>query len=267
MNNVISRTLIGALLAGSVSSSASAQVELIAGWNLGQFVGFGSPTTSGSSFTPADSIPSNFSGNIAPQPGDSGPEKFLADDSVFSAGTGVLSYAGWALGTAAVVVELGSYDAINGSLVNGLDLNAGDPNNAHLRFISGAVTDFTITVNTSAFADFDPIDFAQPNDANFTLSAYKGGGAGAVSIEWFFNGSSIGTVSTSSSTFVAASVDLPAAFYGQSSAVLTGRVTGDIVIDNLQINGVAAAIPEPASVGALAALASLALAGSRRRRA
>jgi hypothetical protein len=269
MKHIVSRSLLGAFLAAVVSSSASAQVELIAGWNFGQFLGAGSPSTDGTSGDPIGFIASNYSGSVRPGIGDSGPERFGGSDpSAFSTGTGVLSFSGWDFvnGTDVKVVELApDFSSINTALANGLLITSGDPNAASLRFTAGSVTDFTISVNTSAFVDFAPGDYAQPNDFNMTLSGYKASGAGAASIEWLFQGSPIGTSSTSSGTFVAFNLDLPANFYGQTNAVLTGRVTGDIVIDNVQINGVA--IPEPASFGTLAALAGLAFAGSRRRRA
>lgn len=270
MNSTSRNLVVGALAAVSLASSASAavSVELIAGWNFGQFISSGVPSTDGTTGDAIGSIPSNYAGSTRPLDSDSGPSHILSGNSTtFSAGSGVLNFSAWdfANGVDVSVVELGGVSAINATAVDGLQMYPGDTSNAHLRFAVGSVSDFTISLDTSSFADFDPLDFSQTNDFNLTLAAYKGSGTVA-SIEWFLNGSSVGTTSTNSGNFAAFSVDLPADFYGQSNAVLTGRVTGDIVIDNVQINGVTA-VPEPASYAVIAAVAGLGLAVARRRRA
>jgi hypothetical protein len=269
MNTTATRSLlVGSIALAALASTASAQVQLIAGWNFGQFISAGVPSTDGTTGDPVSSIPSNYSGSNRPTDADSGPAHIGAGDaSTYSSGTGVLSFTAWdfAGGTDVSVVELGSFSAVNETLVTGQTMFAGDPNNAHLRFTAGSVTDFTITVNTSGFDDFDPSGFSQTNDANMTLALYKASGASA-SIEWLYNGTPFGTTSTTSGSFTAFTLDLPASFYGNTSAVITGRVTGDLVIDHLQINAITA-VPEPSSYAALAAVAGLALAVVRRRRA
>jgi hypothetical protein len=152
-------------------------------------------------------------------------------------------------------------------MVNGLQMFGGDDNNAALRLnstVSGH-TDIALTINTVGFADYDASAFAQPNDFNFTFSAYAASGASA-SIEWLLNGSSLGVFTANPGEFQAFSVDLPAAFYGDADATLVARVTGDIVLDNIQANGVVSAVPEPASFAALAGVLGLGFAASRRRR-
>jgi len=273
----------GAVVFGTAITSASAQVKLVAGWNFGQFISAGIVATDGSSGAPVTSIPSNFAGSTRPAVEDSG--VFHAGngiDTVFSAGTGVLAFnssvnaasSNWLnddislIPGRVVVTEVGAISSINGQLVNGLDIYIGDDNNANLRFVAdgSSVRDFTISLSTVGFGDYDAASFSQGLDDNLTFAAYKGSGASA-SIEWFFNGTSYGTTSTSSGAFAAFSVDLPASFYGQSNAVLVGRVTGDIVIDNVQINAVtASAIPESSTFAAVAGVAVLGLAALRRRR-
>jgi hypothetical protein len=258
----------------SAVSNATAQVELIAGWNFGQFVGPGVPSTDPVNYDQVTSVTSNFSGTTRPSPEDGGAYRAgNAGTGFFTSGTGVLDFAAWTGhdGTSTTLggvtaFEVGSIEAANGSNVNGVTIFNGDDNNAQLRFTAGAgITDFTVSLNTSAYGDYAPADYTQTNDSNLTIAAYKASGASA-SIEWFFNGSSLGSVTTSSANPAAFSIDLPASFYGLNSAVLTGRVTGDITIDHLQINGVSA-IPEPSSFAMIAAFAGLATAGLRRRRA
>ena len=267
--------LTTAICALTVASSATAQVELIAGWNFGQFVGAGAPSTDPENFNTVSSVTSNFSGTTRPSPEDGGVYRAQnAGSGFFTSGTGVLDFTTWTLhdGTSltpsgVTVFEVTSIEAANGTNVNGLTIFNGDDNNAQLRFTAGGVTDFTVSLNTIGFGDYAPADFTQTNDSNLTVAAYKNSGASA-SIEWFFNGSSLGSVTTSSANAAGFSIDLPVSFYGQSSATLTGRVTGDITIDHLQINGVAvSAIPEPSSYAIIAAFFGLATAGLRRRRA
>ncbi len=284
MNIHTLRSLVGgAVVFGTALSSASAQVELVAGWNFGQFISAGVVATDGTTGASVTSIPSNFAGSVRPTVEDSG--VFHGGNAIpgtFSAGTGVLAFnsadnelaSNWlnddttVIPGRVVVTEVGSISSINGQLVNGLDIYIGDDNNANLRFVADGTTvrDFTIALSTVGFGDYDAASFSQGFDDNLTFAAYKGSGASA-SIEWFFNGTSYGTTSTSSGAFAAFSVDLPASFYGQSNAVLVGRVTGDIVIDNVQINAVAAsAIPETSTFAAVAGVAVLGLAAIRRRR-
>ncbi len=269
MKTTATRSLIvGTLALASIVSTATAQVELIAGWNFGQFISAGVPSTDGTTGDPVSFIPSNYSGIDRPVDADSGPAHIGAGDaSTYSSGTGLLSFSAWdfAGGTDVSVIELGSFSAVNETLVTGQTLFAGDPNNAHLRFTAGAVTDFTISVNTATFTDFDPAGYSQTNDANMSIAIYKASGASA-SIEWLYNGTPFGTTSTTSGSFTAFTLDLPASFYGNTTAVITGRVTGDVVIDHIQINGVATAIPEPSTCAALAAAAALGMAVVRRRR-
>ncbi len=236
--------------------ASRAEIELIAGWNFGQFLSAGTPSVDGSTGTAVGSIVSNFSNTISPTEDDSGANHALngiAD--VFSAGTGVLYFDGsngsdaWDFtgGSDVIVVERGSPPnlvAVNHEMVNGSQMFPGDANNAHLRFSSGANTDFSITVNTLGFSDYTPGDFSQPNDYNFTFSAYNASG-GSASIEWFVGETSLGSVTANggSGNFQAFNIDLISEFFGQTNATLVAKVTGDLVIDHIQINGLRAVAP------------------------
>lgn len=222
-------------------------VELIAGWNFGQFVTSGIPTTNPETYEPVTSITSNYTGTTSPSPEDGGVYRAQnAGSGFFSAGTGVLDFSSWIPhdGTSptpggVTVFEVTNIEAANGTIVTGRNMFGGDDNNAQLRFTSGQTTDFTLSLSTSGYSDFDPSAYFQDNDFNLTLAAYKFSGASA-SIEWYYDGIAIGNTTTSSQNPAAFNIDLPSNFFGKSNAVLTGRVTGDIAIDHLQINGIRA---------------------------
>jgi hypothetical protein len=264
---------LATLLALAAPAAAFADVELIAGFNFGQFVAEGQPSITGSSFADTGSIPSNYASGVAyPGAADSGISKTAENsDVVFSAGSGMVYFDGtngshnWT--TPAVYVFFrNALEATNDVMVDGNSMYPGDDLNAQLQFVSGAATDFSVVVNTVGFGDFNPAGYAQPNDYNFTYAAYLPAGS-AASIEWFYDNQSLGVQTFTpgvNETDRAFSVDLPAGFYGQSSATLVGRVTGNIAIDHLQINGVA--VPEPSSFAAVAGAMALGFVASRRRR-
>jgi len=247
-----------ALVLGAVCflSVSRADIELIAGWNFGQFLSAGSPSVDGSTGAPVGYILSNFSNTISPSEDDAGANHALNGiAAAFSAGSGVLYFDGtngsdaWDFtgGSDVLVVERGSPPnlvAINHEMVNGRQMFPGDVNNAHLRFSSGANSDFSITVSTSGFSDYTPGDFSQPNDYNFTFSAYNASG-GSASIEWFVGETSLGSVTANggSGNFQAFNLDLVSEFFGKTNATLVAKVTGGLVIDHIQINGLRAVAP------------------------
>jgi hypothetical protein len=266
------KTRIALLLALS-AAAASAQVQLIAGFNFGQFIGAGQASTDGVNGNPVGFITSNFTNNKSPGTFDSGvSHAAFGIETPYSDGPATLYYDGtngsdaWDFENlnGLIVVERGSLVAINHNMVNGLQIFPGDDNNAALRFTAGAANEFTIVNDTRGWMDFDPVSFNQPNDFNFTFSAYAASGASAT-LEWIFEGVVIGTANIAPGEFQAFNVDLPETYYGEEFATLVGRVTGDLVIDHVQINGTA--IPEPSTFAALAGVAGLALAATRRRRA
>ncbi len=261
-----------ALLVAAAPVAGFSQVQLIAGFNFGQFIGGGYPSTNGEDGGAVGFIGSNYTNSSSPGTADSG--AFHVANGIaaaYSAGTGVIYWNGahgsdaWDFsgGSDIAVVERGGLVAINHEMVNGLQMFLGDDNNAGLNLISGANNEIALVVNTVGFADFSPASYSQNNDFNFTFSAYAvGGGA---SIEWLYNGSSLGVSSVATGEFQAFNVDLPAEFYGNAEATLIARVNGNLVLDNIQSNGVSA-VPEPSAFAAVAGLFGLGCAALRRRR-
>lgn len=230
----------------------SAQVELIAGWNFGQFISAGVPSTDGTTGAPVGRIPSNFTQEVSPVDADSGPNHISSGVAeAFAAGSGLLRFDGtsgshaWDVAGASdiVVVELGALEAVNHELVNGRTLFPGDPNNAHLRLVAGVNRRVALTLSTLGFSDYDPASTPQTNDANLTFAAYAASG-GTATLSWSLNGVMIGApITVQSGPFQAFALDLPAEFYGQPAAVLLFDVSGDVVIDHLQVNGLRATAP------------------------
>ena len=243
------RLSCGLALLLALPLTQAAEVELVSGFNFGQFIFVGEPTTDALNGTVAKSIKSNFAGDTAPGPEDSGYYKLQNNiEESFSAGVATLYWNGthdsdsWTHDTGVSVYEHGSLQAVNHTLVNDRNMFIGDDTNFALRFTSGTKNEFSLVVNTDGWSDFDPAAFDQPNDYNFTFSAFAHSGSSAV-IEWFLDGVSIGSFTARSGDHQPFNLDLPSSFYGNNSATLVARVTGDLVIDNIQINGVAAQPP------------------------
>ena len=260
-----------ALLVAAAPVAASAQVELISGFNFGQFIFAEEATTDGANGVVVQSIHSNYAGTTVPGVEDSGYYKLQNGiETPFSAGVATIYWNGtngsdsWTYSTGVSVYEHGSLDAANGALVSGDTMYYGDDTNFGLNFNSANGNDsFALVIDTSGFADFSPT--GTDNDFNFTLAAFAKTGATA-SVQWFFDGISIGTMTAASGAHQAFNLDLPTSFYGNANTTLVGVVTGDLVIDNVQLNGVASAIPEPSAFAAVAGALGLGFAASRRRR-
>lgn len=227
----------------------AAQVELISGLNFGQIVSSGEASTDGVNFSATGSIRSNYAGNTVPGVGDSG--YYRANNAIetsYASGVATLYWDGsngsdaWTFASGVSAYEHGSFQAVNHNLVTGDTMVYGDDTNFALRFTAGANNEFALVVDTVGWSDFDPAAFSQPNDFNFTFSAFAFSG-GTASIEWFLDGVSIGSFTANAGAHQAFNLNLPSSFYGRASAVLVARVTGDLVIDNIQINGVAAVPP------------------------
>lgn len=262
------KKLLLASLVAIAPAVASAQVQLVSGFNFGQFIGSGAPATDGTTGEPVGFISSNFGPGT--QPGDADSGVFHANNAIatpYSAGSSILYFDGsngstafdFAGGTDLSVIERGSPVPVNSQTVNSLIQMAlpGDVNNAGLRVTGGLLgKSFSIVTDTAAWADFAPADFTQSNDFNFTFAAYAlTGGSGTV--QFSLNGVSLGgPINVLGGEYQAFNLDLPANFYGQSTATLVATVTGDLAFDHIQINGLTA-IPEPSTYAAILGAAGL----------
>ena len=261
------KAILASLVLAS-GASAFAADSLIAGFNFGQFNGSGVPSTDGVDFLPAGSIAAGFRGTSTPTNADSG--VYRANNSI--PGAYDPGYATWywdgtngsdafAYNGIAVAVVEGGLNAVNSATVHGGDILGFDTNFAGLSFaVSGQK--WSIVTSTVGFVD-------TATAGNFTFAAYSSAGA---TVEWFLDGSSTAFATstvTAGTEYNAYTVDLPSEFYGQGSVSIQGRLSSgsSVTFDNAQINGGVSAVPEPSSFAALAGLAGLALAASRRRRA
>jgi hypothetical protein len=267
--------LLAAFAALVTSASAQTTVDLIAGFNFGPlFNATNSPSLDG--INPIGSISNNFRENISTSV--RGLQAVSPETSQFSNATlyfdGTNGSDAWLNNVfpsvaGSVITSLagaGPQSSINLSTVYGgsVRMNTVDTSNARLRFdASASINTFSIVADTSAWLDYNPADFAYNNDNNFSFAAQAIGSP--ATITWLFNGSAIaGATFNVGTTQTAFNFDLPTAFYGDNDAQLTAVVSGTLLLDNVQINGVA--IPEPSSFAALAGLMGLGLAASRRRR-
>lgn len=249
-------------------SSAFATDSLIAGFNFGQFIGPGYPSTDPDTGAATGFIGANFQGNNQPAQADSGIYRVNNGLSGSynpgyatwywdgSNNSGTFNFAG---GNDVVVYEKYSLNSVNQLTVNGYNMTGADLNFAGLSF---AITNqkWSIALNTTGFTDT-----ATAN--NFSFAAFGTGGTAIV--EWFLNGSNTAFTTTNiaaGTDYTAYAVDLPGSFYGQSAVTLEGRLTqGVVTFDNVMING-ATAIPEPSSFAAIAGVFGLGFAAYRRRR-
>jgi hypothetical protein len=253
------KLLLLAALAAPIA--ATAQVQLVAGWDFGQFTfeGFAF-TQNDSSFVNASFIPANYSSI-----GGNNPVKtHNEDNSPVSAGVGSI---GWSLADADnnLVFASASVNTANRTMPDFagtlLSNGASDPNQLGLGFANMGGSSFSLTVNLTGYTDYDPA--TNGNFANFSFSAAA---ETAVSIEWFVSGISIGSTNLSpGGTHAAYTVDLPSSFYGQESTLI-GVIGNDsfFTIDNVQIAG--SAVPEPSTYAAILGACGLVFAVYRNRR-
>lgn len=273
------KKLILASLVAIAPAIATAQVQLISGFNFGQFLYGGEPVTdyASGSLPVAGFIQSNYGGNVVPGPEDGGAFKIANGvDGTFVAGTSTLyfdgsngssnfdPFGGGAPGSV-TVNELAALDATNAQTVNPIiQMYSGDDNNAGLRLVNNgsSVNAFSIVTNTLGFEDYTTGLIA--NDANFSFAAFANS-AGA-SVQFFHGATNLGSFNVNQGGFQAFSFDLPVQFYGMASASIVGLVSGDIVFDHIQINGNLAAIPEPSTYAAILGAVTLGFVAWRRRR-
>lgn len=252
---------VSLLAAAALPAAASAQTTL-AGWTFSQFLGAGYPEIDGENGGSVDFIAATYRGGFDPD--------FTVVDGAYTSANGLPGYntatfGSWSFAnfntSNGVDVRAESFGALNfqNSLtLDGKDMALTDGAGMNLRF---NVKDTLWTIQVEGTAGFTNVDGA---DNDFTFAAR--GNGGVATIEWLFDGSVFATSSVAAASFATYGVDLPAEFYG--NGVIQGRLRSDSVgtvnFDNSQIGG--SAVPEPSSFAALAGLAGLGFAASRRRR-
>ncbi len=266
-----------ALLA--VVNASHAQLDLIAGWDFGQFVFSGWSSTDQTFTNNGTSIPANYSEsrNVSPVGTHEG-------GSPVSAGTGTIfwdgqfsssvfdgSFAGSseiqaAPGTTVTNATMIGTNVIGAStFARTLSNFDSDPNSLALQVQLSSSKDLSFRLDLTGYTDFVPAE--QGGVQNFTFAASS---QNASTITWLINGSQFGQTTTLSagelSAFTAYSVDLPETFYG-SEGTLTARFSSGslIILDNIQANGLVSAVPEPSSFAAIAGLLGLGFSVARRR--
>ncbi len=250
-------TLLTAALA--LSTSAFAADTTLAGWTFSQFIGEGLPSVDGGTGESSNFIAATFRGAYDP---------VLDDvDGTITINTGASGY---------VDTSFGSWNYANFDINNASDVRADtfggvnalngttlDGKNMHLTDSAGMMLTFNLK-NTLWSITAATAGYENASVADFTYAAR--GNGGVATVEWLVGGTVFATQNIAAGSFAIYSAELPTEFYG--SGVLEGRLTaGSVSFDNVQINGAASAIPEASSFAALAGLAGLAFAGSRRRRA
>jgi hypothetical protein len=237
---------IALLAAGALALSATgrAGVQLVAGWDFGQFVLPGSSATDPASLAPSASIPANHSESAGfsavsqrrgGQPASAGVATLswpgfantAFDGEIQAAAPGAASANATTAGNGLIGV------ATFGRLLGNLD---SDPQGLALLADAEGTKDLEIRVDLADFGDFNPA----ANDGLPNLSVAAASDTGAT-IQWIVDDAVVGTSdvpATSLAGFAAYEVDLPAALYGRSEALIVARVSGRVALDNLQINGV-----------------------------
>ena len=265
------------LCALALPALATAQVQLMSGYNFGQFLGGGYPSLDGTTGDAVGSIGSNFrlttqapnssSGDVVGNNGTTG-NYSNGFGRVYWDGTNGSSSYNFSGGVQIVATDVG-FNSVNGQTVQGYSLGLqGDGLNLALTSTVSS-NRIAFVQNTSGFADFDPTAFTNgagvTSDANLTFAATAS--AGTNTITWFLNGSGTSFATTTLSgagTMTSYSVDLPAGFYGLSGAQLVAEFSGTTTLDNVQFNGVSA-IPEPSTYAAILGAAALGFVVIRRR--
>lgn len=247
------------VLSALIPLAASAEIDLVAGWDFGQFAFDGYAITSPTDFTIQTFIPSNFSGanNFNPT------ETHDDNDAAVSSGRGTIN---WSQGAADAQQVYGSASGSGTSNVTMVDFAGtsmsngfSDPVGNALVFENFSTQSFTINVNLTDYIDFT-------GSANLSFAAFADA---PIVIDWLINGTPLTTNVAGTGAYAVYTVDLPGSAYG-TNAVITATITGNakLGIDNLQINGEysPAAVPEPSTYAALAGVMAVAVAGLRRRR-
>lgn len=253
------QTLAFALAALALPSFAVAQDSLLAGFTFSQFLGEGYPQVDGQTFDPVSQVVATYRGTTIPNSN--------VVDGIIVGNNGSVGYEDSSIGywsfanfntSNAIDVRADTFGILNFAnsvTVGGTDMALSDGAGMMLTF-NQTSTLWDIQINDTA-------GFTNAAGDDFTFAARGNGGAAVV--EWLYNGSVFATSNIGADTFATFGYELDAGFYG--SGLIQGRlVSGSVSFDNVQFNG-ASAVPEPSSFAALAALAGLGFAASRRRRA
>jgi hypothetical protein len=260
------------------ASTLAAQVQLVAGWDFGQFVFPGMSSTDPVNYSDAGYISANYSesANFSPVasheegvPVSSGTGAIYWDGS-HSSSVFTASFDGQIQGAPGAGLTNAAMPGTNvvGAATFARNLSNGDsdPYSHALQVDIASTMNLAFVIDMTGFEDYAPASYG--NVANFSFAASSNTGA---SIEWFFNGTSLGTSNITNGDltgFSTYTVDLPANFYGAENTLVAQISGGRVIFDNVQSVGLAASpIPEPSSFAALAGLAGLGFAAGRRRRA
>lgn len=270
--NIIMKKIIISAFALALPALASAQVQLISGFNFGQFLGAGAPSVDATTFDTIGSVGANFrlnsqapassGGGFVGANGLPGNYSVAGGGRAYWDGTNGSSAYDFSSGVQIVSVNTGP-NSVNGLTVQGYSLAfAGDDIGQGLgtNLVGGRIS--FAGINTSSFLDYTPANALQ---SNLTFAAAAPGSP--VTVNWFLNGSGVSFGSTLiSGGLQSYTLDLPAGFYGLASAQVVAEFSGTALIDNLQFNGLTA-IPEPSTYAALISLATLGVVALRRRKA
>jgi hypothetical protein len=257
-NNIIKASLVALVL----PALASAADTTLAGWTFSQFLGEGAPSIDGDTGNSTDHIVAVYRGSFQP-------DNNVVDGTIVVnngvAGYATATYGDWSFSNFSIsnatdvrADTVGGLNNENSVTLDGVNMSLNDAGGMGLSF-GLKNTKWSLTVDTTGFTNAATSDF--------TFAA--NGVGGAATVEWLVNNTVIGTSSIATGGFATYSLDLPANF--SAAGILEGRLTsgsvGTVTFDNVQVNGAAAAIPEPSTYAALAGAFGLALAVYRRRKA
>lgn len=242
------KKLLLTAVALALATASFAQVEFISGYNFGQFIGAGAPSLDGTTGDSVGSIGANWT-RTTPPPLESG-GGYIGTNGLtgnFSNGTGRLYWDGSNGSTAfdttgfgIVAVDVGA-NSINGRNVYNTQMFLGG-DDLNLALGTGGAGRLAFVTSTLGYSDYNPDSFANAgspgtvNDSNLTFAASTPGAD--VTITWFIGTTQIATTVVSGSVFRVYAVDLPPAFYGLDTSQLIAQVGGNVVLDNIQFNGV-----------------------------